>query len=684
MASIEDIGSVKSLSSGSDNDVKQPYVSPKDDVLTQFVAELTYNVCAETDKSSRKLTKAAIDIMCNKLRRFYRIVPNKADIRRIFELKFSEMIVPALFNSWLKRGSGRSLSGVKVVTIVLSPDEFSCVYRCSMCPQETNLKGEPTQPRSYLSSEPAMLRALNTRVNREENKFDVRGQFINRIQTYMHNGIIEKNDIGGCEKIEVIVSGGTWESYPKAYREQVMLELYWSANTLFSERDCLSLEEEQLINETTRFRIIGLTLETRPDNITKANIQDYLRWGATRIQMGVQHYDDDVLRTIKRRCTTLHTKKAIRLLKQAGFKVVCHLMPDLPGSNPNLDDWMFNQALTNPDLQFDDVKIYPTSVCKSSDPNLIVQSDIADWYADGSYMPYSEVNLNLLMGVLTRYKTRINPWTRIQRLVRDIPSQSIESGYQKISNLRQLLHEQMKVEGSVCKCIYCMEVGDRELDGLAPMLVVRKYAASGGTEYHLSLEAHTMSLMQKALVKLFELKALAYWLLTGRTMYWSGFQDVGTVCDTIVDCEYVNDVQSPTYSALFGFVRLRIDPNPGGDFVEELQGCGLIREAHVYGTSLEVGKSSVGSQHRGYGQILMKAAETICSDMRIKKTAVIAGIGAREYYKNKCGYTKGTHYMLKDITSGNDDIKRSSIVVLGLATLFVSCALLFSIVKYRS
>jgi ELP3 family radical SAM enzyme/protein acetyltransferase len=674
IASIEDIGSTKSLSSGSDSDVKQPYISPNDDVLSKFVCELTYIVCQQAE-GGIKLTKATIDVMSNKLRRQYHIVPNKADIRRVFEMKYSEVMVPAIFNSWLKRGSGRTLSGVKVVTIVLSPDEFSCVYRCAMCPQETNLKGEPTQPRSYLSSEPAMLRALNTRVDKDTNKFDVRGQFINRIQTYMHNGIIEKNDESGCEKIEVIVSGGTWESYPKDYREKVVLELYWSANTLFSKRDCLSLEEEQLINETARFRIIGLTLETRPDNITKMNIQDYLRWGVTRIQMGVQHYDDGVLRKIKRRCTTLHTKRANRLLKQAGFKVVAHLMPDLPGSSPELDKWMFNQALTNPDLQFDDVKIYPTSVCKSSDPNLIVQSDIADWYADGSYMPYSELDLKQLMDVLIEYKTRINPWTRIQRLVRDIPSQSIESGYQKISNLRQLLHERMKIDGQACKCIYCMEIGDRELDGLEPRLVVRKYEASQGTEYHLTVEAHTMNFVQNAWYNLFRMKSSLYWLFTGKTMYWSGFEDIGTVSDTIAGSGPIYRVHSPSYTALFGFVRLRIDPDPGGDFVEELHGCGLIREAHVYGTSLGVGKNSVGSQHRGYGQRLMKAAETICSDVGIKRTAVIAGIGAREYYKNKCGYTKGTHYMLKDINV-EKDVMRRRILALGLGVLFAGFSLL--------
>jgi histone acetyltransferase (RNA polymerase elongator complex component) len=342
-------------------------------------------------------------------------------------------------------------------------------------------------------------------------------------------------------------------------------------------------------------------------------------------------------------------------LKQAGFKVVAHLMPDLPGSSPELDKWMFDQALTNPDLQFDDVKIYPTAIVKSHDPNYIVESTISEWYAKGTYKPYSEVCLDLLIDVGIYYKVRVNPWTRIQRFVRDIPSNSIESGYDKRSNLRQIVHDRMRVNGQRCKCIYCMEVGDRELDGLETKLVVRKYVASKGTEYHLSIEAHTMGFIDKVLYNAFIGKSWLYWLLTGKTMYWSGFTSLGTVPDISLNgCEKVQIVESPTYSALFGFVRLRIDPEPGGDFVEEIRDCGLIREAHVYGTSLGVGlRGKDGSQHRGYGQLLMKTAETICRDEGLKRTAVIAGIGSREYYKNKCGYRKGTNYMLKDIESDN-------------------------------
>jgi histone acetyltransferase (RNA polymerase elongator complex component) len=166
---------------------------------------------------------------------------------------------------------------------------------------------------------------------------------------------------------------------------------------------------------------------------------------------------------------------------------------------------------------------------------------------------------------------------------------------------------------------------------MKPILVVRKYTASQGTEYHLSIEAHKMNVEQTILYWLFMFRSWLYWFLTGCRIYWPGRLD--------------------TYVALFGFLRLRIDPDPGGDFVPELRGCGLIREVHVYGTSLGVGLQTQSqthrSQHRGYGQLMIRVAEQICLEHGLKRTAVIAGIGVREYYKNKCGYRKGEYYMLK-------------------------------------
>jgi len=392
-----------------------------------------------------------IELAIFRLRQKYKLQPSKSQMRYIYDKYFSDQKLNYTLGRYLIKKACRSRSGVLVSTIVLRPDVFSCPKKCSYCPTETDLNGNPTQPKSYLSSEPAMLRAIKY-------NFDIKGQIWDRIKAYINTGNIR--DSIGSYKMEIILSGGTWESYPYEYRNQVMNEIYWAANT-FGEtenRDILNIEQEITINETSKYRIIGMTIETRPDFITKQSIRDYRRWGVTRVQIGVQHYDDKILDGINRECHTIDTIKAIKILKQTGFKIVCHLMPDLPGSNPELDKWMFDQAINNPDLQFDDVKVYPTAVCQSSDPNLLVKSDIANWYANGTYVPYAENNLTDLINVLKYYKTNIQPWIRIQRLVRDIPKQSIQAGYEKISNLRQIIQNQMKKEGTKCNCIRCMEM----------------------------------------------------------------------------------------------------------------------------------------------------------------------------------------------------------------------------------
>jgi len=158
---------------------------------------------------------------------------------------------------------------------------------------------------------------------------------------------------------------------------------------------------------------------------------------------------------------------------------------------------------------------------------------------------------------------------------------------------------------------------------------VRKYEASAGVEYHISIEAHTMNLIQKINYWILQIYMILYTLFTGLQCYWPG------------DLE--------TYIGLYGFLRLRLDMNPGGGYIPELANCALVREVHVYGTSMGVGSESDGSQHKGYGKLLMATAETIAKGAGWNKVAVIAGVGTREYYKNKCGYRLEGTYMVKDI-----------------------------------
>lgn len=666
MSDIEDISSgTSSVECKVQGHSFSKHVKPDEDAMNMFMDEFL-------EKTQGLGSKVLIDRVFNTLKTKHKISCSKGDMREAYEKNFGHMILSPLLKSWLIKKAMRANSGVLVVTIVLSPHKFSCKYDCSYCPQETDLKGVPTQPRSYLSSEPAMLRAIGTRASSSQKTydFDVKNQFQNRIQAYEHMGTLGSSGPKGSldqrvrsHKMEIILSGGTWESYPLAYREQVIQELYWSANTMSSsvemqmQRTMLSLAEEQTINETSPYRIIGLTLETRPDNITPSNIQDYVRWGVTRIQIGVQHFDDAILKGVNRKCYTAHTVAAIRLLKQAGFKVVVHLMPDLPGSSVEKDKWMFEQALTNPDLQFDDVKIYPTAICKSSDEDRLVKSKIADWYAAGTYVPYAEKNLDDLLEVLRSYKTRVQPWVRIQRLVRDIPSKSIESGYKKISNLRQILKDKMKAAGETCRCTFCMEIGDNQFDSaLVPRLVVRHYMASGGDEYYFSVEAHRPTIWQNTCYYGDRAANWVTWLATGVWEEWNGCME--------------------SYVGLYGFLRLRIDLAPGGDFIPQINGCGLIREVHVYGFSLGIADTYVqkdthvshqSTQHRGYGQLLMAAAEDMIALQGLGKAAVIAGVGTREYYKNKCGYQLSSGYMLKEIGPYNRFWSARAFVVLLMA-----------------
>ena len=150
-------------------------------------------------------------------------------------------------------------------------------------------------------------------------------------------------------------------------------------------------------------------------------------------------------------------------------------------------------------------------------------------------------------------------------------------------------HLQTQKKTLKCNCIRCNEIGDLEFDGHSPYLAVRQYEASEGLEYYISIEAHAMNTIQK-LVYYLILFMNALICLYGRGHhYWAG------------------DLQS--YIGLFGFLRLRFDPAPGGNkdetFIPEIQDCALIREVHVYGTSMGVGTDGEGSQHKGYGKWLM-------------------------------------------------------------------------------
>jgi len=345
---------------------------------------------------------------------------------------------------------------------------FSCLHNCSFCPNEKpSIDNNWTQqPKSYLYTEPAVLRA-------NQNDFDPIRQMNSRISSLIKMG-------HKVDKIELIVLGGTWSEYPKEYQEEFITSLYYSANVYFDEikRPIKTLEEEIEINESSIVHIIGLTLEMRSDSICMREIERLRKFNCTRVQLGIQHTNNEILRMNNRGETIEITKRAIKLLKDNCYKIDAHLMLNLYGSTPELDREMLNNFLEDENIQIDQMKIYPCAV--------VPFTKIKELFDEGIYKPYDD---KYLFELIKEFKMKINPQIRINRIIRDISGHYILGGYsQQYTNLRQFLKEDMKKNNWSCRCIRCREVKGNIYNQGNVELIIHEYISSGGNEYFISYE----------------------------------------------------------------------------------------------------------------------------------------------------------------------------------------------------
>lgn len=352
----------------------------------------------------------------------------------------------------LRKKAIRSLSGVVIVSVLTKP--YKCPGKCLYCPSQKGM------PKSYLSNEPAVMRAVL-------NKFDPLKQVKMRLKSLKATG-------HPTDKIELIVIGGTWSYLPLKYQNWFVKRCFNACNGRVSKE----IATAQKINEKAKCRIVGITIETRPDFITEKEIKRLRELGVTRVEMGVQNIYEDVLKFNLRGHGKKEVIEATKLLKDAGFKVCYHLMPNLPGSNLKRDEKMFEEIFQNPDFQPDLLKIYPCAILK--------EAPIYKLWKQGGYKPYTE---RRLITLLKAAKKKIPYYCRIQRLTRDIPSPSIVTGPAKISNMRQILAKEAKEEGWKCKCIRCREVGEDYRPKEKLYLFRQNYDASRGKEIFLSYES---------------------------------------------------------------------------------------------------------------------------------------------------------------------------------------------------
>jgi elongator complex protein 3 len=484
-------------------------------------------------------------------------IPGNAEIIAALKPDEVERLLPIL-----RRKEARALSGVNVVAVMTEPME--CPHgRCAYCP------GGPGEgvPQSYTGHEPASMRGA-------QNEYDPYRQVSSRIQQLRAIG-------HEVDKVELIIMGGTFPASPPEYQEGFVkgcLDALVGTHTQ-------SLAEAKRLAEDADISNVGMTVETRPDCLDAQEVDRLLWLGVTRVELGVQNVYDDVYELVERGHTVRDVVEATRFLKDSGLKVCYHMMPGLPGSDPERDLEGFRTIFEDARFRPDMLKIYPTLVIKGT--------KLYDWWSEGSYEPLST---DAAVGLVAKMKELVPPWVRIMRIQRDIPSTIIDAGVDK-SNLRQLVQKEMKRRGSACRCIRCREVGHRTGDKPDPenLEVVRRvYEASEGVENFISVE------------------------------------------DEDAD-------------VLVGFLRLRIPSEgahrpealPQSAFVRELHVYGRMVPV---GSRL-----SDSWQHRGWGGVLMAEAERIASEeYGVEKLLVMSALGTKRYYE-RLGYRRDGVYVSKPL-----------------------------------
>ena len=667
-----------------------------DQVLRNYVLDLlTLNPSSkeEVRKMQRQLGKKhRIHPPNSELLRVYRDICKKEKKKGGEDERFVQM---------LQKKSFRSQSGVMVYAVLTHPEwrdegegsssssskggmkSFACKYDCHYCPQQ------PDRPRSYVDGEPGLDRAVSV-------GFDTVEQIHSRAGQYTATG-------HPVDKAEVIVLGGTWHSYPLEYRNTFCRDVYYAFNTIKGggDRARLSLAEEMELNERSECRVIGLTIETRPDQLTTASEMRTLRTqGVTRVQLGVQHTDDRLLLRINRLCYLRDTVNAIRTLKDCGFKVDIHLMPDLPkpftqayidrckregrdvhargGYSRGDIDWgydsvaedrrMLARVLEEEALQVDQIKLYPCEVME--------WTRIKEDHENGLHEPYGGGTSDKLAELLIEFKSRVPERIRLNRVVRDIPTTHIVAGNMD-TGLRQVLHSKMAERGLKCRCIRCSEVKKREdVDPSAAVLYESSHQASGGTEYFLQFRSPD----REVLFGFLRLRVSDH---AGRKTRINDFGEVEEkegalpIFPEIASLTWSRP-QSPVASETDKTTSLRVGSPPretmsairpsgpkgttssssslAGGWGEK---CAMIRELHVYGATTAVRRDGdrehTGSkrqrvQHAGFGTRLLERAFEIARDLEgCDRISVISGQGVKPYYR-RFGFVDGHYFMVKTLS----------------------------------
>jgi elongator complex protein 3 len=434
------------------------------------------------------------------------------------------------------------------------------------------------------------------------------------------------------DKIELIILGGTWSSYPEGYQRWFVRRCFEAMNNfgggkpvseagnhrvdyqeladrvdgrfetnpyndivsgfLRSKEDgelvhqsesatLEALEQAHRENETGRYRCVGLSVETRPDYVSESELERIRRLGATKVQIGIQSLSDEVLSLNKRGHDVATTRSAVRLLREAGFKIQAHWMPNLYGSSPERDVADFDRLFSDPDFRPDELKIYPCSLIESAE--LMVP------YEAGKWRPYTHAEL---LEVLVECLRRVPSYCRVSRVIRDIPGDDILDG-NRTTNFRGIAEDELVARGLECRDIRSREIRSERVQAEELRLDELRYESSIGQEVFL---------------------------------------------------QYIDDD-----GRIAGFLRLALPTRDS--FIDEIRGSAMIREVHVYGAAARLGeRDELKAQHLGLGTRLVRRAEELAREAGFSRLAIISSVGTREYYR-RLGFYDRSLYQHKNLIS---------------------------------
>jgi len=498
-------------------------------------------------------------------------IPKVVDVLSAIPEKYREALTP-----FLKTKPVRGASGVAVVAVMAKPHrcphlEYTgnvCVY----CPGGPDSDFEYST-QAYTGYEPTSMRAIRAR-------YDPYAQTRGRVTQLRSLGHT-------ADKIEFIVMGGTFLSLDKEYKEYFIRNLHDALSGHVSQ----SLTESVKFSEHSSTKCIGITIETRPDYCLKPHLSEMLSYGCTRIEIGVQSVYEDVARDTNRGHTVKAVSSSFALGKDCGFKVVSHMMPDLPNCDYERDLEGFKEYFSSPDFRSDGLKLYPTLVIRGT--------GLYELWRTGRYVNYTPEQL---VELIAQVLALIPPWTRVYRIQRDIPMPLVSSGVEH-GNLRELALARMRDLNLKCKDIRTREVGMKQIhEKINPdnvELIRRDYVANGGWETFLAYE-------------------------------------------------------DPEQDILIGLLRLRKASSNAFREEMKGYKCSLVRELHVYGDAVGVSdRDPTKFQHQGYGMLLMEEAERIAREEHgSEKILVISGVGTRHYYRKMDYFLDGV-YMSKMLDDDN-------------------------------